>query len=67
MPVWDLADRMRKALREANMTVQEMADYLDVTNSSVSRWINGKAKPSTSTLRDWAKRTGINENWLVNG
>lgn len=67
VPVFDLADRLRKALRESGMTVRQMAAYLDVTESSVSRWINGKSKPTTSTLRDWSRKTNISYDWLVNG
>jgi len=34
VPEWDVADRMRKTLRTANLGVQEMADYLDVSRNT---------------------------------
>ena len=64
-PQWDIADRMRKALRDSGMRVQEMADYLDVTRASVGAWINGRTPASTQTLRLWAMRTGVSYEWLT--
>jgi transcriptional regulator with XRE-family HTH domain len=64
---WDQPDRMRKALRVSGVSVQEMADYLDVDRSTVSTWINGRIKPSVATLRLWALRTGVPFTWLHHG
>ena len=67
IPTWDLADRMRKSLRHANISVQEIADYLGVARNTVSTWINGRIEPSTQTLRLWAMRTGVDYEWLRDG
>lgn len=64
-PQWDLADRMRKALREADVGVQEMADYLGVARNTVSNWINGRIEPRHQTLLLWAMRTGVSLEWLT--
>ena len=64
VPQWDVADRMRKSLREAAIGVTEIADYLDVSRTSVSNWINGRIPPSVQTLRLWALRTGVPYEWL---
>jgi transcriptional regulator with XRE-family HTH domain len=64
-PEWDLADRMRKALREADIGVQEIADYLGVARNTVSTWINGRIEPSTQTLRLWALKCGVPYEWLA--
>jgi transcriptional regulator with XRE-family HTH domain len=58
---------MRKALRHANVGVQEMAIYLDVDRSTVSTWLSGRIEPRTQTLRLWAFRTGVSFAWLVTG
>lgn len=63
-PEWDLADRMRKALRHAGLGVQEIAEYLGVARNTVSNWINGRIEPSTQTLRLWALRCGVDYGWL---
>ena len=58
---------MRKALRHAGLSVQEMADYLGVTRGTVSTWINGRIEPSTQTLRLWSLRCGVDYEWLSTG
>src|SRR5687768_1609876 len=67
VPSWDLADRMRKSLREADLGVQAMADYLDVARNTVSTWINGHITPSKQTLRLWSLRCGVPLEWLEHG
>ncbi len=67
VPEFDLADRMRKALRTSGVGVQEMADYLGVARNTVSTWINGRIVPDTRTLRLWALRTGVPFEWLERG
>ena len=64
---FDLADRMRKTLRESGASVQDMADYLGVTRGTVSTWINGRIEPSRQTLRLWAMATGFPVSWLETG
>ena len=66
-PAWDLADRMRKALRHSGIGAQEIADYLGVSRTSVSSWINGRITPSTQTLRLWALRCDVPFDWLRSG
>jgi transcriptional regulator with XRE-family HTH domain len=65
VPEWDTADRMRKALRVASIEVRDMADYLGVSRSSVSNWINGRIRPSKQTMRLWALRCGVPMAWLT--
>lgn len=67
MPQWDVADRLRKAMRHAGLGVQDMAGYLGVTRGTVSTWINGRIVPSTQTLRLWALRCGVSYDWLAGG
>jgi hypothetical protein len=35
IPEWDLADRMRKTLRASGTSVQEVADYFEVSRNTV--------------------------------
>jgi transcriptional regulator with XRE-family HTH domain len=64
VPEWDLADRMRKALRQSPYNAIEMAEYFGVSRQAVSSWLNGKYYPNTATLRLWAQRTGVDFEWL---
>lgn len=67
VPVFDLADRMRKAMRHSGYGVQEMADYLGVSRTAVGTWINGRNRPSPQTIRLWAMRCGVPFEWLRDG
>lgn len=67
VPQWDVADRMRKALREAGAGVQDIADYMKVSRNTVSSWINGRSRPDVRTLRVWALYCGVPYEWLAKG
>jgi transcriptional regulator with XRE-family HTH domain len=67
IPVWDTADRMRKALRVAGVSVYDMADYLQVDRSTISNWTSGRIEPSAGNLRLWALKTGVPFTWLCHG
>lgn len=67
VPEFDLADRLRKALRTSGVGVGEMAEYLGVARNSVGNWINGHHPPDKRTLRLWALRTGVPFEWLESG
>ena len=43
----------------------ELAERLGVTNKAVSKWENGKSKPTTDTLRKMAALFGISVNELL--
>jgi transcriptional regulator with XRE-family HTH domain len=67
VPTWDLADRLRKALRVGDIGVDQMARYLEVSRQTVGRWINGHNNPSPPALRMWAMLTGVDYEWLRDG
>jgi transcriptional regulator with XRE-family HTH domain len=67
VPEWDHADRMRKALRQADMGPGDMARYLGVGGNTVSTWLSGRINPSPQTLRLWSMRTGVPYSWLCHG
>lgn len=64
---FDMADRLRRALRISGVSVQEMADELDVSRNTVSNWINGRGEPRRRDLRDFAMKTGFPMEWLRDG
>ena len=63
----DMADRIRKALRVADVSVQELAEIVGMNRNTVSAWINGRGKPSEAQLRKIAMRTGAPLEWLQTG
>lgn len=64
---FDMADRMRRALRISELSVQDMADYMRVSRNTVGNWINGRSVPRWRDLRDFAERTGVPLEWLETG
>jgi transcriptional regulator with XRE-family HTH domain len=67
VPQWDIADRMRKSLRAAGLSVNDVAEYFGVNRNTVSAWINGRVTPAPPMLRLWAVRTAVPYCWLVEG
>lgn len=67
IPQWTLADRMRKARREAGMTPEEMADALQVSAVTVRNYETERTRPSHPTLVVWAQVSGVPLEWLRYG
>ena len=67
IPPDTVGDRMRRALRKENISVQEMAEYLGVSRNTVGTWINDHIRPSEQTFKLWAMRTGVPLDWLKEG
>ena len=66
-PHWDMADRLQKALRLADMTGPEMASFLDVHRNTLRSWLTGKTTPNHRTLLLWSMKTGAPLAWLEHG
>jgi len=64
IPTFDLADRLRKSLREADISVQEMAVFMGLSRQTIGNWINGHTTPPIHALRLWAMRCGVSFDWL---
>lgn len=67
IPVWDMADRLKKSLRDINLGVQEMADYLGVSRNTVTNWTSGRVDIPKPELRLWSLRVGVPYEWLKDG
>jgi transcriptional regulator with XRE-family HTH domain len=66
-PAFDLADYMRKALRESGMRAQDAADAMELSRETVSLWLNGKRRPNRGQLIAFAHVTGVPLEWLEQG
>ena len=53
--------------KEKNMTQQEMASKLNVTDRAVSHWENGRSMPDTGVMLELCKILNINANELLSG
>lgn len=65
IPTWTLGERMWKARRDAGLSTSAMADALDVSANTVGNYEAGRTTPTTVTLREWARITGVSHTWLV--
>ncbi|MEX0158206.1 helix-turn-helix transcriptional regulator [Microbacterium sp. LMI11-1-1.1] len=64
---FDAADRIRRAMRVADVGVTELAKALDVNRNTVGNWINGHTIPRRRDLMAIAMRTGFPLAWLETG
>lgn len=53
--------------KEKNITQQELADKLNVTDRAISNWENGRRLPDYSLLKDLGKELNISINELLSG
>jgi AraC-like DNA-binding protein len=68
IPDWTLGWRMQRALAFADVSVEEIADEIGVSRSTVSRWLNDRGSPPRSGyLTLWAWRTKVDQHWLRDG
>ena len=63
-------DKIGLALKQKNMTQRDLAEKLEVTEVTVSRWLSGDRDPSIETLNRIAEALGtttsaffIKDNW----
>lgn len=68
IPAVTLKWRLQMSLDEAGIAVEDAAQRLDVSRSTVSRWLNGRgAAPKRPFLAQWALMTGVPLAWLESG
>ena len=62
---YEFGNRLYDLRRRAGLTQAALAEKLDVTNKAVSKWENGKAKPTTNMLRKLSALYGISVEQLL--
>ena len=67
IPQFDMADRMRKTLRESGLSVQQIAEEFGVSRNTIGSWINGHITPPPPAIRLWAIRFSVPLEWLIDG
>lgn len=67
VPEFTLGWRMRLALETEGISVQEMAERLGYSRSTISRWLNDQDAPRAVVLDRWRLETGVDEDWLRSG
>ena len=56
-----------KLRKEKNMTQQELADKINVTDRAVSHWENGRSIPDISLFKPLCEIFNISINELISG
>lgn len=64
---FDLADRIRKAMRVSGLDQVELGALVGVSGSAVSGWARGKVTPAPHYVERIASATGVPLPWLTNG
>lgn len=57
--------RLKELRREKGLSARELADKLDVRDSTVVRWESGKMMPTIDKLYDIAKFFGVTADYLL--
>jgi transcriptional regulator with XRE-family HTH domain len=58
---------MKIAMADAGISVQQMADYLGVERSTITRYTNDRGLVRRSVLVAWALATGVSLQWIETG
>ena len=62
-----IGEFIAKLRKSKNMTQQDLADKLNVTDRAVSNWENGRRMPDVSLFKPLCETLGITVNELING
>ena len=68
IPSLTLGWRLRMSLDYANISVQQMANQLGVSRTTLSRWMADKGeRPKRAYLSQWSLSTGVPYEWIDSG
>ena len=62
-----IAERMKRVRRERGLSQERLAEQLNVSRQTVSKWENGLAVPSGDNLNQLGKALGVSVDFLLNG
>lgn len=60
-----IGNRIKKALKAAGMQQKELAVTMGVRTATVSRWVTGKAEPSSPSLHGMAYVLNVSVEYLM--
>lgn len=66
LPQFLLGHYMRLSMDSAGLTVEDMAERMGVSRTTVSRWLNNRSEPRRGELLAWAQLTDVPVWWLQN-
>ncbi|QTF71751.1 helix-turn-helix domain-containing protein [Arthrobacter woluwensis] len=67
VPVWTVADRLRKAREAAGLEQNDLVRLTGMARGTISAAENGRRKPTKANLNLWALATGVPLEWIETG
>lgn len=58
---------IKECRKKSNMTQNDLAEKIGVTDKAISKWENGRGLPDTSVMLDLCKELNISVNELLSG
>jgi len=62
---YEFGNRLRNALDSEGVSQNELAAMIDTDPSTISNWMNGKAKPNYYLLKRTAQGLGVSSDYLL--
>lgn len=59
------ADRIKKALKNKDMTQKELAENIGISQAAMSRYMSGSRLPRVNILKDMAECLSVTPDWLL--
>lgn len=67
IPTWTLGDRLSKARIQAGIGVQQMADLLACSRTTVANYEHDRTPVPLDTVKAYARHTRVAILWLIQG
>ena len=67
IPVFTMADRLRKARELTGMSIREFAANVGISDTTVTKYEHGYSTPRRVYLEAWARASSVNLVWLETG
>ena len=61
-----LADKILKLRKQQGMSQEELAEKLNISRQTISRWENGSAQPDAINILQLSKLFGVTADFLIN-
>lgn len=61
----NINDRLKTLMNLKNLTIYDVAEIVDMSPSTISRYVNGKMNPKSVTLEKLSKELDISPAWLM--
>lgn len=63
----ELGNRIRLAIRNADLTYDQVGDKIGVSKQAVQKWAGGHSNPTLANLETLSKILRVNIQWLMTG